>query len=79
MVEQSEIVFKVSPNPSNGKVVIESSLSLAKEAYFLNYTFGRLINTGVLNGKEDLIQINAGTGIYYLKIRDEILKVQVVN
>ena len=77
--EQSEIVFKVSPNPSTGKVVIESSLSIAKEAYFLYDTYGRLINTGVLTGKEDLIQINGGTGIYYLKINDEVLKVQLLK
>jgi hypothetical protein len=77
--EQSAIGFQVNPNPSSGKFVVESSLSLAKESYFLYDTYGRLINTGVLNGKEDLIQINAGTGIYYLKIRDEVVKVQVLK
>jgi hypothetical protein len=52
-------------------------LSIDGGSILLYDTYGRLINTGVLTGKEDLIQLNAGNGIYYLKIRDEVVKVKV--
>ncbi len=71
--------FNVYPNPTSGSFTIEADDQLAKEAYFLYDTHGRLINTGVLTGKEDLIQINGGSGFYFLKICDEVVKVQVVK
>ncbi|MCE2712958.1 MAG: T9SS type A sorting domain-containing protein, partial [Cryomorphaceae bacterium] len=67
--------LKVYPNPSSGSFTIESAEQWHDEVYELYDQSGRKLLSGVLSGTQSTIQLPFGSGLYYLKIRDEVVKV----
>ncbi|MCE2712959.1 MAG: T9SS type A sorting domain-containing protein [Cryomorphaceae bacterium] len=68
-------VFNVYPNPTTGSVSIESAEHWNNEVYELYDQSGRKLLSGVLSGTQSTIQLPFGSGMYYLKISDEVVKV----
>ncbi len=64
--------FTISPNPSNGNMVLQYSLNPSDKAEINIYDIsGKLINSYLLNASESKISINEehlNNGIYFYKI-----------
>ena len=78
-MEQADINFKVAPNPSFGRYTIESKVNFNDQPYQIHYQYGRLVQSGILSGQQNEIQITEGVGLYFLKTGNEVTKVQVLN
>jgi hypothetical protein len=79
VMEQADINFKVAPNPSFGRYTIESKVNFNDQPYQIHYQYGRLVQSGILSGQQNEIQITEGVGLYFLKTGNEVTKVQVLN
>jgi hypothetical protein len=69
----------VSPNPTKGFITVNTDKNLSRSSYHIYDQYGRLIKSGVLNGHQNEIHITEGSGLYFLKIGNEVSKVQVTN
>jgi uncharacterized repeat protein (TIGR01451 family) len=72
--EKSRIL--VYPNPSNGIITV-----VLKDKDNSNYDIfdqmGRIVKSGSLDGKKTSIQLDLQNGMYYLKVGDAVVKVQI--
>jgi hypothetical protein len=71
--------FNIYPNPTSSSITIEIPDQWDEEVYEVYDQFGRNLMSGILSSTQNILQLPFGTGIYYLKIRDEVVKVQVVR
>jgi uncharacterized repeat protein (TIGR01451 family) len=66
----------VYPNPSNGIITV-----VLKDKDNSNYDIfdqmGRIVKSGSLDGKKTSIQLDLQNGMYYLKVGDAVVKVQI--
>lgn len=69
----------VYPNPTSGSVTIKPSEEWNNEKYEVYDQSGRKLLMGVMSGSQNTIQLPFGNGMYYLKIRSEVVKVQVMK
>jgi hypothetical protein len=71
--------LNIYPNPTSSSITIEIPDQWAEEVYEVYDQFGRNLMSGILSSTQNILQLPFGAGIYYLKIRDELVKVQVAR
>lgn len=69
--------LKVYPNPTSGSITITSSEEWNNEKYEVYDQSGRKLLTGTFLGALNTLELPFGSGLYYLKIGDEVIKVEV--
>ncbi len=63
--EDGDLAIRVYPNPSHDEIQIESELSLQSGSYKIYNSEGKLMDTGTLNQKINISQLQSG--IYHLQ------------
>ena len=76
---EKDSIYSIYPNPTTGSVTIKSSEKYDNEPYEIFDQSGRKLLMGILSDAQSTIQLPFGSGLYFLKIRDEVVKVQVVK
>jgi ELWxxDGT repeat protein len=77
--DESQGSFLISPNPSLGSFTIQSPVYMNDQLYQIFDQFGRFVQSGILSGQQNEIHITEGAGLYFLKIGNEVTKVQIIN
>lgn len=67
--------IKVFPNPASGFVTIESIEPWNNESFEIYDQSGRKLLSGLLSGAQNTVQLPFESGIYFLKIRNDVLKI----
>jgi hypothetical protein len=69
----------IFPNSTSGIIRIQFDQKANDQPYQIHDQYGRLVQSGVLNGHQNEIHITEGDGLYFFKIGNEVSKVQVTN
>lgn len=65
----------IFPNPSNGNFTLKSNFYSEKEPYQITDVTGKIILTGLLNGKKTKIDCTSiQSGVYFLKTRNSVFR-----
>jgi len=76
--KQSSLIH-VYPNPSNGDVTIELHNSSGSNPYKFIDQQGRIVKKGILTDSKNTIHMDLKSGMYFLQVGDEVLKIQLIN
>jgi uncharacterized repeat protein (TIGR01451 family) len=71
--------IRVYPNPSNGSFTIRLEKASAEQTFRIFDQQGRTVKTGNLDGKQTTLELHGLSGMYYLMVGQEVVKVQVVR
>jgi hypothetical protein len=73
IAQETEIFFKIYPNPTNGSFFIEKNSNKASNEVILIYNLqGKLIQTSVMKNQKQLINLTGfNAGIYLVRVGDE--------
>lgn len=77
-LENEAIGFNIYPNPSNGNFILRMEENIQAEIFILN-VFGEVIFQSEVNSLQSEICSNLPSGIYFLKIGDEISKISITE
>jgi len=69
----------VYPNPSNGQFTLVMENMAETNTYNIYDQQGREVKSGKVSGKKTTINLDLNTGIYYLKVDNKVVKVQVMK
>ena len=69
--------ISVFPNPTAESITIEFYKETDEEKYIIFDQYGRKLLEGCVTESKTTLKLPFGSGIYYLKIRDEVMKVMV--
>jgi photosystem II stability/assembly factor-like uncharacterized protein len=76
----NENLFSVKPNPSDSYLTISVNTEYLNCTYYLTDGFGKILFKDMLFELENTIDVsNLSPGMYYLKISDKVLKVQITR
>ena len=78
-MSKQETGIKVYPNPSNGQMTILLEKSADNASYSIFDLEGKIVKTGTLNGKKTSINTDLNSGMYFLMIGENVLKIQVMH
>ena len=78
-MSKQETGIKVYPNPSNGQMTILLEKSADNASYSIFDLEGKIVKTGTLSGKKTMINTDLKSGMYFLMIGENVVKVQVMN
>jgi uncharacterized repeat protein (TIGR01451 family) len=78
-MSKQETGIKVYPNPSNGQMTILLEKSADNSNYNIFDLEGKIVKTGLLSGKKNTIDTDLNSGMYFLMIGANVVKVQVVH
>ena len=78
-MSKQETGIKVYPNPSNGQMTILLEKSADNASYSIFDLEGKIVKTGTLSGKKTTINTDFNSGMYFLMIGENVVKVQVIN
>lgn len=72
---KNETAINIYPNPTSGSITITSSEEWNNEKFEVYDQSGRKLLAGIISSAQNTIQLPFASGMYYLKIRDEVVKV----
>ena len=78
-MSKQETGIKVYPNPSNGQMTILLEKSAENASYSIFDLEGKIVKTGTLSGKKTAINTDLNSGMYFLMIGKNVLKIQVMH
>lgn len=78
-MSKQETGIKVYPNPSNGQMTILLEKSADNASYSIFDLEGKIVKTGTLSGKKTAINTDLNSGMYFLMIGKNVLKIQVMH
>jgi uncharacterized repeat protein (TIGR01451 family) len=78
-MSKQETGIKVYPNPSNGQMTILLEKSADNASYSVFDLEGKIVKTGLLSGKKTTINTDLNTGMYFLMIGENVVKVQIIQ
>jgi hypothetical protein len=71
--------FELYPNPVNTTLTINTKFGNNKLNYFILNSFGEIVQTGKLTNEKTNINIDLMSGVYFLKIGDQVKKISILK
>jgi hypothetical protein len=71
--------FELFPNPVNTTLTINTKFANNNLNYFILNSFGEIVQTGKLTKEKSNINIDLTSGVYFLKIGDQVKKISIIK
>jgi uncharacterized protein (TIGR02145 family) len=80
LIELSEEVMRIYPNPTNSKLTIEISNGLIGKEYSITDFAGRELRRSIFNSAQEKIELNSlSNGVYFIQVRGTNIQQRIIK